>query len=651
MKKLLIVLLSLAVIVVSIVACGKNDDAGNSQGNTETSTNTNTNTSTETNTNTNTATDTNVNTGSESDTNTDTSTDTGVEIVPPVTEYDSEKVEESLKDDLTVFDSEDEFGVGGTMSDYITVTTVDVSKVASNARYTINEGGTYRITGTSSDGQIFIQAPDQEVILVLDNVSLTSKSFANPAIYAEDCSKVSIIIVGDNYLADNDTNDGEGAVIRVRSCNLTIDGKGTLNITAKAKHGISNTKEITINGGNFNITAPNQGIYGKLGLIVNAGRFNIEAGKSGLKSGDVEDLAVGNMQIKSGSFTLNVGSNGLNCNGTLSIFNGRIVINSASGNGIDAADNVTISSGVLIIDSYKSAITTNANVVVSGSTNLKIETKGNGISANDVKITTNGVVFIKTAPKYELATADTPADETKYVYVDNEYIVYDSNVHPASYTKYVLKDCHGIEADGTLTVSNGTIGVDSYQDAFNANNVEIAGGKLVFATTKDAIDGASSVTISSAIIDVLASEKGIKSTNVQIDSGTISIITATDSIKAEKTTINGGRIYLFDKIDSGKTGTVTINNGTVLMITTTDNPQTTVGAAQYHSKLVENKAYGTAGMWIEIECGSEKILLQLTKDYSEKMTVYFTTSDLASEMTISLGTNDETNGFEAITKE
>ncbi len=647
MKKIIITLLSLLV-VLSVVACGGNDTDTNTNTNTNTnSTNTNTSTDTSSNTNTESNTNTNTNTGTTSGTNTNTNTDSDEVVTPPAPDYNSTTVEENLKTELEVFDREDTFGVGGTMDDYTTETVINVADVASNAKYTIFTGGTYRLTGTSNDGQIYIKAKDQDVVIVLDNVSITNKSFAAPAIYAEDCASVTVILVGDNYLADSSTNDGEGAVLRVRSCNLTIDGKGTLNVTANAKHGISNTKEITINGGTFNITAPNQGIYGKLGLTINAGRFNIDAGKSGLKSGDSEDGAVGYMNIKSGSFDITSASNGLNCNGPVAIDDGRIVISSTGGNAIDASDNVTILGGALIFDSYKSAIATDKDVTIGGNANIKMTTTGNGISANDVTVDTTGLIFIKTTPTYELVNAETPADEKIFVFVEGSYVEYDSTIHPVDALQYIRRQCRGIEADGTLSITNGIIGIDSYEDAMNVGTADISSGKLIVNSTKDAFDGATVTIGSNATITVLGSEKGINATTVTINGGLISINALTDAIKANITTINGGKTYLFDKIDAGTNGATVVNGGTLLMISTTNNMQTTTGLAKYISTVVENKNIAFAGKWIQINSGGNTITLELPKNYTEKMAVYYTSGSMGADLIISIGTVDEEGNFTA----
>ena len=244
MKKIAIILLSL-MMVFALVACG---------GNTGTDTNTNTDTTSDTNTNTDTSTDT---------TDTNTSTDTGnggnVPDVPQTPTYESSSVEETLKEELGVFEEETTFGNEGSLG-FTTNNEIDVSKYL-NKKISITEGGTYRVYGTSSDGQISIEAVDQDVYIVLAGVSLTSgNSITGPAIFAKDCASVTIILEDgtENYLADNSANDGEGAVIRVRSCPLTLDGTGSLTIEAKAKNAIANTnhdaEQIGVAEGNVGIS-------------------------------------------------------------------------------------------------------------------------------------------------------------------------------------------------------------------------------------------------------------------------------------------------------------------------------------------------------------------------------------------------------------
>ena len=639
MKKIAIILLSL-MMVFALVACG---------GSTGTDTNTNTDTTSDTNTNTDTSTDT---------TDTNTSTDTGnggnVPDVPQTPTYESSSVEETLKEELGVFEEETTFGNEGSLG-FTTNNEIDVSKYL-NKKISITEGGTYRVYGTSSDGQISIEAVDQDVYIVLAGVSLTSgNSITGPAIFAKDCASVTIILEDgtENYLADNSANDGEGAVIRVRSCPLVLDGTGSLTIEANAKNAIANTKELTIEGGKYNIKAPGHGIYGKLGLTINGGTFDIEAGKSGFKSGDGDDTTnyeYGYIDINAGNTIISCGTNGFNCVGPVTVENGRVEINAETGNAIDAVQGVTINGGTMILNSYKSAIATDENVIIQADSNIKIETTGNGISGKEVTISNNGVIYIVTSPVYEPATEETPADETRYVFKDDAYFVYDAAVDGQNAKLYVMRNCKGINAD-KVTISRGTIGIDAYQDAINSDEVTVTGGRLVLASYKDAIDAINLNVSNNANITIIGAEKGINADSVEVLDGALYVVADKDSINADSTVISGGTVYLFDKIDTGTNGTVTVNGGVLLIIATTQNPAQTEGEADYISGSIVNKDVATAGTWVKIIGGDDMAKVELPKNYTDKMTVYFSTTGMGDDIMVTFGTVEEDDTFTVIKTE
>ena len=643
MKRAIAILLSLLV-VFALVACGT--------GNTDTNTNTSTDTDTTTDTGSGGGNDTN--TDSSGNQNTDSSTgDTDSDKpTPPV--YESTTVEDALKNDLGVFDEEDKYGNEGSIIDYVAVNEIDVSREANNKQAFIGKGGAYRIYGTSNDGQIYVSAPDEDVILILDGVSLTSgNSIVGPAIFAVDCSSVTIVLVEgkENYLADNSANDGEGAVIRVRSCDLTIEGKGTLKVDGKAKNAIANTKELTINSGNFEISAVGHGIYGKLGVNINGGKFNIDAGKSGIKSGDGDDASsyeYGYIKVNSGSISIDCTTNGFNCVGPVTIKDGRINIASENGNGIDALEDVEISGGTLIFDSYKSAIATDANVEITDNANLKLIATGNGISAEKVTLDADGVIYIKTTPTYEKVTAETSETKTRYVYKDGTYVEYDPTVDGKNATLYILRDSRGFEAT-EVVIKDGTIGIDSYQDCFNVEKLTVTKGKLVLFTVGDAIDASVQADISgNAEINVLGAEKGIKAEALNIDGGSLNIVAVKDAINTRAGVISGGTVYLFDKIDLGTDGTITVNGGVLLMVSTTDNKQSTAGELSFVSAVITEREYALAGNYLKITSGEDIVLVELPKDYTEKMAVYYASSTVGENGTVSIGSCDSDGVFTSI---
>ena len=639
MKKIAIILLSLVMVFV-LVACGGN-----------TSTNTDTDNK-------------DTNTEIDNTTNTDNGNQGGEKPepepeVPQVPTYESSTVKDSLGEELNVFEKETTFGNEGAYG-FTTTETIDVSKYL-NTTIKIEKGGMYRIIGTSTDGRIHIDASnaeegDKDVYLVLAGVSLTSKtSDTIPTIYAEDCTSVTIILEDgtENYLADNETNDGEGAVIRVRSCPLTLDGTGSLTIEAKAKNAIANTKELTINGGKYAINAPGHGIYGKLGVTINGGTFDIDAEKSGIKSGDGDNTSnyeYGKINVNAGKIAISCGTNGFNCVGPVTIKNGRIDVNAKNGNAIDALQNVSIDGGTLVLNSFKSAIATDADVTISSDSSVKIETTGNGISATNVTISTKGVIYIVTSPVYELATVDTPEDETKYVLKDGDYSVFNPDTDAPNSKLYVLRSCKGIKAD-SLTATKGTIGIDAYQDAINVDDLNISGGRFVLKSTRDAIEAINANISKNANITIIGAEKGINASIVTVTGGAIYAVAEKDSINADSTTISGGTVYLFDKIDKGTSGNITVNGGTLLVFATTNTPMDTEGNAYYISANVTNKDVAFAGNWAKVISGDDMVVVELPKNYTEKMTVYFASPIMGNTLMVTIGTVDDEGTFTVIKTE
>ena len=641
MKKAIVLLLSLLV-VFALAACG--DSSTDTQ--TDTSTNTDTQTDTSTSGGNN---DTSTDSDENKDTSSDTKPDDTEKPAPPA--YESTTVEDSLKGELDVFNDDGKFGNEGSVIDYITTNEIDVSREAYNKKAFINKGGAYRIYGTSNDGQIYVSAPDQDVVLILDGVSLTSgNSIVGPAIFAVDCSSVTIVLVEgtENYLADNSANDGEGAVIRVRSCNLTIEGKGTLTVDGKAKNAISNTKEITISSGNFNLSAASHGIYGKLGVNIDGGKFNIDAGKSGIKSGNGDNPSnyeYGYIKVNSGNVAIDCGTNGLNCVGPIEINNGRVDIKAKDGNGIDAFEKISVSGGTVIVNSYKSAIATDEEVEISGKSNLKLITTGNGISASSIAVNVNGVIYIKTTPTYEKVTAETSATKTRYVYKNGEYVEYDATVDGKNATLYTLRDSKGFKASD-ITINKGIIGIDSYQDCINCETVTVNGGKLVLFTVSDAIDASIKADIGGgADITVLGSEKGINAEAVNISGGTLNIVSEKDAINTNAGNMTGGTVYLFDKIDTGAEGTMSVTGGVLLVVSTTDNKQATMGESKFASAVVEVRDNAFAGNYLKVINGDDIILVELPKDFTEKMAVYYSASEIASNISVAIGACNEDGTF------
>ena len=130
----------------------------------------------------------------------------------------------------------------------------------SGSTVTITDAGTYILSGSLEDGMIIVNAEDTDKVqLVLKEVQITNST--STAIYVLQADKVFITTAsgtqntlanGGEYVAIDDNNiDG---MIFSKS-DLTLNGDGTLTISADAGHGIVSKDDLVITSGTYNITA------------------------------------------------------------------------------------------------------------------------------------------------------------------------------------------------------------------------------------------------------------------------------------------------------------------------------------------------------------------------------------------------------------
>ena len=136
------------------------------------------------------------------------------------------------------------------LSDDSTTCDSDAVQISGNT-VTIIDEGTYILSGTLTDGMVIVDAEDTDKVqLVLDGVDITSAESA--AIYVREADKVFITTASDSqntltnggtYTAIDDNNID--AAIFSKS-DLTLNGAGSLTITAKAGHGVVSKDDLVL---------------------------------------------------------------------------------------------------------------------------------------------------------------------------------------------------------------------------------------------------------------------------------------------------------------------------------------------------------------------------------------------------------------------
>ena len=199
----------------------------------------------------------------------------------------------------------------------------------------ISNGGWYVLTGTLEDGKIIVDAHDSSKVWIrLNGVTVSCSDDA--CLWVDQADKVFLTLAEDtenSFSSGTDYSeealaDNTGGTIFSHD-DLTINGSGSLSITAGYKHGIDVNDSLVITGGNITITAPQDGIHVSDSLRFMEASLTIDAGDDAVHSDDELYIESGTVLINScyegfeavtiditgGDITMYPTDDGINANG------------------------------------------------------------------------------------------------------------------------------------------------------------------------------------------------------------------------------------------------------------------------------------------------------------------------------------------------
>ena len=299
----------------------------------------------------------------------------------------------------------------------------------------ITEEGVYVISGNAKDCTIKIDAgKEAKVQLVLDGAEITNSDF--PAIYVVNADKVFVttadgtenkLFVTGAFKADGETNTD--AVIYSKD-DITFNGKGTLTVSSAQGNGISGKDDVKFTGGTYDITSAEDAVEAKDSIAICGGTFTIKSDKDGFHSEDSDDAAKGGLDITGGTFNITAKSDGIQGTSYVRIEDGDITIDSSEG--IEAAY-IVINGGTINITASDDGINASSGDKGSQSDFGRFDTTGVGIEINGGELTIN------------MGGGDTD----------------------------------GVDSNGSLTITGGTINVNTSGNAFDYENEPVfTGGKI-----------------------------------------------------------------------------------------------------------------------------------------------------------------------------
>ncbi|MDL2287333.1 carbohydrate-binding domain-containing protein [Eubacteriales bacterium OttesenSCG-928-G02] len=196
----------------------------------------------------------------------------------------------------------------------------------------ITQSGDYIISGKLSDGQIYINLPVKESVrLILEGAEITNKRSA--PIYAANIKKLVITLaegtVNKFFDADSyffDTVQGEPNACIFSKGDITINGKGSLEVTGNYNNGIQSKDKLKIVNGNIKITAENNALKGKDLVAIKDGTLNIKSYKDGIKSDNELEAGLGFVEITGGTITIDAEKDGIQAVTSIKILGGTLNI-------------------------------------------------------------------------------------------------------------------------------------------------------------------------------------------------------------------------------------------------------------------------------------------------------------------------------------
>mgnify|MGYP000513590431 FL=1 len=448
----------------------------------------------------------------------------------------------------------------------------------SGSVYTITKAGEYTVAGLLSEGQLIVDAGDEdEVTIVLNGTSITCSS--GSPIYVKNASEVKIKseensfneVIDNRAEATEDSSDDAGNAAIYATCDLKLVGKGALVVTGNYNNGIQSKDDLSIKNVIVKVTAVNNAVKGNDAVDIESGNIiAISAKGDGIKTSNSSISNKGNQK------------------GIVTITGGNIDVYAAC-DGIDAAYGVDISDGGnlnIYTDTYSDY---SEEVTTSGSSSGSNSSTNKTASANTVSYVAASDT-ISNAPGGNMG-GGTPPDMNggnapdmsngnapdmngssgggmggNKAGGDRPGMPGDFNESGnSSGQSYSTK---GIKADSEINISGFTININSTDDGIHANS-----DSGVLETGEN---GKGTIVINGGTITISSGDDGMHA-DKQLDAndGYINIITSYEGLEAITINLNGGKVYVYATDDGinactgdGKTSPIVNVTGGYIDVTT-----------------------------------------------------------------------------------
>jgi hypothetical protein len=289
----------------------------------------------------------------------------------------------------TYFTTNDQNSDWDTEGATVITLTGDGAEISGNGAYVngqevvITEAGRYVVSGSLSNGKITVDAHNSsKVWILLDGVDINCSDDA--CIRVDQAEKVFLTLAensvntltsGSTY-SDTALQDGTDGAIFAHD-DLTINGSGSLSVTAEYRHGIAANDDLVITGGTITIKAAADAIHANDSVCIKEAQITVDAGDDGIVTANEEEN--GYMYIESGTIDITSVGDGIHTTGDITIAGGSITI-AAGDDGIHSDQFVYIEDGEILINECYEGI--EALIIDVSGGDITVYPEDDGFNAN-----------------------------------------------------------------------------------------------------------------------------------------------------------------------------------------------------------------------------------------------------------------------------
>lgn len=285
-------------------------------------------------------------------------------------------------------------------------TGIAVSNENNQCTVSITEGGTYLLSGKLSDGQIYVEAGENQVRLILDGVDIHCSDSA--PIYLNNGKKTVITLAGGSVNTLTDTSNYNYAVTKTdeetgevsyepngtlfSKKSLTINGSGSLIIEGNCNNGLSCKDELKIIDATVTVSAVNNGIKGNDFVVICDSNITVESNGDGIKSDKEDNALKGFICIDGGNVNVTAAEDGLQAVTTVAIYDGQVIVKAVA-KGIKSDNAMLIAGGSVEVTADDDTLHANDFIdIIDG--NITLSAKDDGIHADNAITISGGNIEI-----------------------------------------------------------------------------------------------------------------------------------------------------------------------------------------------------------------------------------------------------------------